>query len=229
MPPATLALSVGMEQVQITCSAPHPPEPDELSPIAELPVDPRAQAATCLPLPGARPLGVSCRCVSCPEHTGTELGRTWFKKLHNSKTNRYKRSGVSISAPAAPAARGSPAQGSLAYRSPACSWQRALWQCRGLDPRSASQQSPQPHSWPLAAHRLLGVALLALALIPSLLLQPHASVHTTLLQQLLVPAGRAEGCRVQSWPQSQGGGPHRQTAPSLPPVLTSLVQRCARP
>lgn len=61
--------------------------------MAELLVDPRAQALT-LPAPTKRR-------VPCSEHTGMDLGRTWFKKLHNSKTNMYKYSGVSNHAPAA--------------------------------------------------------------------------------------------------------------------------------
>lgn len=42
------------------------------------------------------------------------------------------------------------------------------------------------------------MVLFALTLVCGLLLQPHASIHTTLLQQLLMPAKRVEGegCRV---------------------------------
>lgn len=77
----------------------------------------------------------------------------------------------------------------------------------GVGPQSVSEQSPWPCSWPLlAAWGLLSVVFLALTLIPRLLLQPHAGIHTTLLQQLFMPVGRAEGCRVPAWPQSQGRG-----------------------
>lgn len=92
--------------------------------MAELPVDPRAQALT-LPAPTKRH-------VPCPEHTGMDLGRTWFKKLHNSKINMYKCTGVSNQGPAALGQAG---------LLPAPS--KRLPGSVGPGPKSASQQ----HSW----------------------------------------------------------------------------------
>lgn len=61
--------------------------------------------------------------------------------------------------------------------------------------------------------------LLALALVPHLLLHPHAGVHTALLQQLLVPVETegAVGCP---------GGPHGWAAPS---PRTHLPRSAMRP
>lgn len=90
---------------------PHPPEPN---PMAELLLDPKALAVT-LPAPAqsmAPRRGGSCRRKPCPKHTGTELGRTWFKKLHDSKTNVVECPTQPLQLPGH--VRPQPAKGSLA-------------------------------------------------------------------------------------------------------------------
>lgn len=129
-----LALCAGMGQVLTACSAPHLPEPREFNPVAKLLVNPRVQAVP-LPAPACStpPWEGSSKHIPCTEHTGTELGRTWFKKLHNSKTNKYKHSGVSNTAPAAPG--GGP--GPQPQKAP---WWRGAWassQCHSRVPGHA--------------------------------------------------------------------------------------------